>query len=115
MFNHDPLDTTLSSIAATNSSPYHSSAELDISRGHDRVTKQDDEHGRPDLLRQVRALADMVHEHEPMKRIDTELDSCSARHREFEGSHAQLVFIGRIASVRYFWVANAAVAVQIIK
>ena len=102
MFKHDPLDTTLSSFAATNSSPYLNSAELDISRGHDRVTKQDDEHGRSDLLCQVLALVDMVHEREPMKRIESELDSCSARHHELEGSHAQLVFIGRIASVRYF-------------
>jgi len=54
------------------------------------------------LLSQVRALADMVHEREPMKRIESELNSCSARHRELVGSHTQLVFIGRIASVIYF-------------
>ena len=102
MFCHNPLDTKVSSIAATNSSPYLRIAGLNFSRGQDRVTKQEDEHGRPDLLSQVRALADMVHEREPMKRIESELNSLSARHHELVGSHAQLVFIGRIASVIYF-------------
>ena len=76
MFYHNPLDTKLSSIAATNSSPYLSNAGLDLSRTKHRVTKEENEHGRPYLLSQIRALVDMIHEREPMKRIDSELDSC---------------------------------------
>ena len=102
MFTQNPLDTKLASLAATNSSPCLRSAGLDLSRTNDRVTKHDNGNGRPDLLSQIQTLAEMVHEREPMKRIESELDSCSARHHELDGSHTQLVFIGRIDSVRYF-------------
>ena len=102
MFTHNPLDTKLSIVATTNSRPCLSNAGLYLSRTNDRVTKHDNGDGRPDLLSQIHALADMLHEREPTMRIESELDSCSARHHELEGSHAQLVFIGRIDSVRYF-------------
>ena len=102
MFYHNPLDSKLSNVATTNSSPCLRIAGLYLSRTNDQVTKQDNGDGHPDLLSQIHTLADMVHEREPMMRIESELDSCSARHRELEGSHAQLVFIGRIDSVRYF-------------